>query len=62
MGEELLGHGQLEGPDVVGLQVVTWNRAATKVRCTQEQRVNTLDLLGNPAVGPCLVHRVIKGG
>lgn len=63
VGEELLSHGQLEGPDVVGLQVVTWNQSPHKGEMhPRAEGQHPGPLLGNPAVGPCLVHRVIKGG
>lgn len=61
MGEELLGHGQLEGPDAVTLQMGTWKQSPLKVTGTREQTATAPGaLLGTQAVGPHLVHKEMR--
>lgn len=52
MREELLGHSQLEGPDAVGLQMVTWNQSPHQGEVHREQTATGLDSAGDSSKSP----------
>ena len=52
MGKELLGHSQLEGPDAVRLQMVTWNQSPRQGEEHHEQTAIALDSAGDSSKSP----------